>query len=210
MSYSLGELFMHGGLMMWPLLLCSIVVVAIIVERSKFFASLSRDTDQFLSEVHQALKRNRLQEALRLCDRSKGPMSRIVQAGLTHQGQAQEDIRQAVEEASVQELPQLERNLAPLATLAHTAPLLGLTGTVLGLIRCFHVMQVKAASLQPVGPGDLAQGVWEALIATLAGLMIAIPAIVAYNYFARRVQLTLWNMETAVGSLIKTITQPSQ
>lgn len=203
MTYSLGDLLVLGGPMMWPLLLCSVLAAAIIGDRCLSLARTQQHTRQLLSEVEGAVKRRKMGEALALCERARGPIAQIVRVALTKHGQPRDQIRQAIEDAGRREIPWLERHLAALGTIANVAPLLGLLGTTLGLVRCFHVMQVKAAALQPVGPADLAQGLWQALLTTSAGLAIAIPAIVTYNYFARRVQRTVWEMERAATDLLR-------
>jgi len=201
-TYSLAELVMLGGPVMWPLLLCSALAVAIMVERFIVLRRTHAGAQRFLDEVTGAVRRNKIAEALAFCEQAHGPIAQMVRAGLLRHGRAREDIRQAIEDAGHRELPRLERNLVPLGTIAHVAPLLGLLGTTLGLIRCFAVVQSRAAALQPVGPGDLAHGVWQALLATTAGLMVAIPAAVAYNYFVRRVQRVVWDMEAATADLL--------
>ncbi len=202
MTYSLLELMRLGGVMMWPLLLCSALAMAIIVERFLVLGRTRTRTTQFLDEVIAAVKRRKIAEALALCEHSKDPVAQMVRAGLQHHGQPREAIRQAVHDAGQRAVPQLERNLVALGTLAQVAPLFGLLGTALGLIRCFAVIQTKAAALQPVGPVDLAQGIWQALLTTTVGLAIAIPAIVAYNYFTRRVQRVVWDLEIATAELL--------
>lgn len=206
MTYSFLHLLMLGGPAMGPLVLCSIIAVAIIAERFVTLARAQMDTRRFLEEIAAIVKRNKVSEALTLCERTQGPIARLVRVGLLKQGRSREEIRQAIEEAGHREVPALECHLAALGTIAHIAPLLGLLGTTLGLIRCFHVIQAKALLAQPVGPGDVAQGIWQALLTTATGLLIAIPVIVAYNYFIRRVQYAVWEMETATHDVLGLLT----
>ena len=107
-----------------------------------------------------------------------------------------------VEEAAQLEIPRLEKHLPVLATIAHIAPLLGLLGTVTGMIRSFQVIQMKALALAPVNPGDLAGGIWEALLATVAGLAVAIPTYVAYNYLTSQVDNLVYDMERSATDLV--------
>lgn len=202
MTYSLGDLIRLGGPIMWPILGCSVLAVAIIVER---FLTLSRtrtQTARFLEDVAGAVKRNKVAEALALCERARGPVAAMVRNGLMKYGRPREEIRQAIEDAGRRETPNLERNLAALATIAQVAPLFGLLGTTIGLIRCFQILQAKTAAVQPVGLTDLGEGIWQALLTTAAGLAVAIPAFIAYNYFARRVQRTVSDMELASTELL--------
>ena len=202
MSYSVADLIALGGPVMWLLLLCAIITVAIIVERGVALGRADAHAHRLLEEISDAVRRNKVAEALAMCDRTRGPIARLIRVGLLKSGRPRDDVRHAIEDASAREIPDLERHLAALGTMAQVAPLLGLLGTTLGLIRCFHVLQVKAASLQPVGPSDVAAGFWQALLTTTAGLAIAIPAVIAYNYFARRIQRFLWSLEVATTDLL--------
>jgi len=112
-----------------------------------------------------------------------------------------------VEEAGLYEVPRLEKNMPALATVAHITPLLGLLGTVLGMVRCFQVIQDKATSLNPVSPGDLAGGIWQALLTTVAGLSVAIPTYVAYNYLINKVDGFVLDMEKSATDLINILTE---
>jgi biopolymer transport protein ExbB len=118
-------------------------------------------------------------------------------AGLTVKSGTPQEIVEAMEDAAHAELPELERHLRSLSTLAQVSTLLGLLGTVTGLVKAFQVIQTKAVGGSPVSPGDLAGGVWEALLTTVAGLVVAIPTILAYNYFAGRVGDVQFYLEKA-------------
>jgi biopolymer transport protein ExbB len=112
-----------------------------------------------------------------------------------------------MEDASLYEIPTLEKNLTALATVAHISPLLGLLGTVTGLVRCFQVIQLKSSSFTPVNPGDLAGGIWEALITTVAGLIIAIPMFVIYNYLVSRVNNFILEMERSATEVVNLLSE---
>ena len=157
------EFMQKGGPIMWPILLCSVVAFAIVIERLIVLRREQIDTKAFMDQVSKALKRNKIMEAIDLCERTKGPIANILNAGILKHDRARSEIREAIEDSSVHELPRLERNLPVLATIAHIAPLLGLLGTVTGMVSAFQVIESKASSLNPVNPGDLAGGIWEAL-----------------------------------------------
>lgn len=203
MTYTVADLFALGGPMMWPLLACSILTVAIILDRLVVLRGAGRQANHFLDDVRDAVKRRKVAEALAICDRTTSPLAAMVRMGLSRHEQGQEAVRHAIEEAGAREIPRLERHLTALGTIAHVAPLFGLLGTTLGLIRCFHVVQMKAVTLHPIGPGDLAQGLWQALLTTTTGLTIAIPAVLAYNYFTRRVQQQVWDLQSAATDLLQ-------
>ena len=120
---------------------------------------------------------------------------------------SKEDIKQAMDDASLYEIPLLEKNLTAIATIAHISPLLGLLGTVTGLVRCFQVIQSKTTTFAPVNPSDLAGGIWEALITTVAGLMVAIPMFVIYNYLVSKVNGFIIEMERRATELVNFLSE---
>ena len=196
------EFMQKGGPIMWPILLCSVIAFAIVIERLLRLRQEQIDTKSFMEQISKSLKRNKVMEALDLCDRTGGPIAAILKAGILKHDRSRTEIREAVEDASVHEVPRLERNLPVLATVAHVAPLLGLLGTVTGLVEAFQVIESKATALNPVNPGDLAGGIWEALLTTVFGLCVAIPTYVAYNYLVSRVDGFVLDMERSATDLL--------
>jgi biopolymer transport protein ExbB len=196
------EFMQKGGPIMWPILLCSVIAFAIVIERLVRLRQEQIDTKSFMGQISKSLKRNKVMEALDLCDRTGGPIAAILKAGILKHDRPRNEIREAIEDASVHELPRLERNLPVLATVAHVAPLLGLLGTVTGLVQAFQVIENKATVLNPINPGDLAGGIWEALLTTVFGLCVAIPTYVAYNYLVSRVDGFVLDMERSATDLI--------
>ena len=204
---SLWQVFLAGGPVMWPILLCSIFALAIILEKIWYLHKIKIDTQEFLSSILDKIKRHQIKEALEICDKTKSPISHILKAGILKYDRTREQIKEAIEDASLYEIPRLEKNLSVLATLAHISPLLGLLGTVTGMVRCFQTIQAKATSFHPVSPGDLAGGIWEALLTTVAGLIVAIPTFVAYNYLVNRINNFILDMEKASTELINFLTE---
>ena len=153
------EFMQKGGPIMWPIFLCSVIAFAIVIERLIRLRQEQIDTKVFMEQISKSLKRNKIMEALDLCERTGGPIANILKAGILKHDRPRNEIREAIEDASVHEVPRLERNLPVLATVAHVAPLLGLLGTVTGLVAAFQVIESKASALNPVNPGDLAGGV---------------------------------------------------
>jgi biopolymer transport protein ExbB len=204
---SLWQVFLAGGPVMWPILLCSIFALAIILEKIWYLHKIKIDTQEFLSSILDKIKRHQIKEALEICDKTKSPISHILKAGILKYDRTREQIKEAIEDASLYEIPRLEKNLSVLATLAHISPLLGLLGTVTGMVRCFQAIQAKATSFHPVSPGDLAGGIWEALLTTVAGLIVAIPTFVAYNYLVNRINNFILEMEKASTELVNFLTE---
>ncbi|RJP28212.1 MAG: MotA/TolQ/ExbB proton channel family protein [Candidatus Omnitrophota bacterium] len=203
---SLLQIFIAGGPVMWPIMLCSVFALAIIIEKFWHIHRVKIDTSQFLSSILDKIKRHEIREALEICDKTKSPVSHILKAGILKHDRPRPQIKEAIEDASLYEIPKLEKNLSTLATLAHISPLLGLLGTVTGMVRAFQVIQAKATTLHPVSPGDLAGGIWEALLTTVLGLMVAIPTFVAYNYLVSRINSFILEMEKAATELINFLT----
>ena len=201
------SLLKAGGPLMVPLLLCSFFAVAIIIEKLIFFASIRTNVHKLKEDIFGCIKNNKIKEALQMCDKSPSPVATILKAGIIRMGSSREDIRESMEDASLYEVPRLESRLSALATIAHISPLIGLLGTVTGMTVSFHTIQIRAASLNPVTPGDLAGGIGEALLTTVAGLMVAIPAFVAYNYFVNRINHATLEMERASTELLNYMTQ---
>ena len=196
------DFMQKGGPIMWPILLCSVIAFAIVIERLIRLRQEQIDTKAFMEQISKSLKRNKVMEALDLCDRTGGPIANILKAGILKHDRPRNEVREAIEDASIHEVPRLERNLPVLATVAHVAPLLGLLGTVTGLVKAFQVIESKATVLNPVNPGDLAGGIWEALLTTVFGLCVAIPTFVAFNYLVSRVDGFVLEMERSATDLM--------
>lgn len=196
-----------GGPIMIPILLCSVFALAIIIERFIYLQKAKIDTKKFMDDISTSLKRNRIMEAIDLCEQTPGPVANILKAGILKHDRTRHEIREAIEDRGLHEIPKLEKNIGLLATIAHISPLLGLLGTVTGMVRAFQIVQEKATTLHPVTPGDLAGGIWEALITTVAGLIVAIPALAAYNYFVSRVNNFILEIETSATDLINILSE---
>ena len=196
-----------GGPLMYPLLLCSFIALAIVIEKFFFFFRIHTNVRKLKENIFDDIKNNRIKEAIQRCDQSPAPVAKILKAGVIRMGSSREEIREGMEDASLFEIPRLESKMNALATIAHISPLIGLLGTVTGMTASFHTIQIQAASLNPVTPGDLAGGIGEALLTTVAGLVVAIPAFVAYNYFVNRINHTTLEMERAGTELLNYATQ---
>ncbi len=195
------EVINLGGPVMIPIVMCSVFSLAFIIERGYYFVTLhlGQDISRMFERLREAIEGRRWAEAHALCETWKGPLARVILAGLAAREGTPKEIDEAMDEAAHEELPAVEQHLRWLSTLAQVSTLLGLLGTVTGLVRAFQVIQAKTAGGTPVNPGDLAGGIWEALITTVAGLVVAIPTIIAYNYFAARVGEVQFQMEKAAA-----------
>jgi biopolymer transport protein ExbB len=191
-----------GGIIVYLIIAASIFALSSFLERLIRLKSFKINTDKFLIEIEKLVKDEKLKEAIALCDSYNSPITRIVKAGLSHVTISRDRMTARLEEAALLEFPLLEAQLGVLATVAHISPLLGLLGTVNGMIKAFQVIQEKASATGLATPADLAQGIWMALITTALGLAVAIPTVVAYNYIFHQVQGIKHDMEKAATKVL--------
>jgi len=197
----------EGGVLMIPIILCSMIALAVSIERVWHLYRARIDTNKFMDAITGSIKRNKIIQALELCDQTPGPIAHIVKAGVLKHDRGKSEIKEAIEDAGLHEVARLEKNLNILATVAHICPLLGLLGTVTGMMEAFQVIRDKAAIGSPVNPGDLAGGISTALITTAAGLAVAIVFYVTYNYLVSRVENIVLEMEQSATDLNTAISQ---
>ena len=201
------NLIEKGGLLMWPIIFCSVIALTVFIERMIHLHRSRIDTGRFLHAVREAVRDKGINAAISLCEETPGPIAAVLKAALEHAGAGKDEMKEAVEEISLYEEPRLGKNLAIISTIAHITPLMGLLGTVSGMIRAFMKIQEKAGL---ANPGELAQGIWEALITTAAGLVVAIPAYVAYNYLASRVESQVLDMERCSTDIINILSRRNE
>jgi biopolymer transport protein ExbB len=175
---SVTELFDRGGPVMWPLLGCSVLAVALIAERLMVYRRLRVAYAPLLSELRSRIEDGSLGQLVDRLGPSERPLHRVVVAYLRHRD-AQKTFRdQVVLREASQQVARYDRRLNWLGILTHATPLLGLLGTVAGLVGAFHQIELKGGQVQP---GDLASGIWSALLTTVCGLTIALPCLAAYH-----------------------------
>jgi biopolymer transport protein ExbB len=207
------RLFFQGGYAMYPLLILSVITVAIGIERVVYLRRARQDAGEFMEQIHGFLSRNALEEALKYCQSTVGPISRIIQAGLKNQTRSRPEVIRAIEDEGALEVAKLEKGILVLQTVSKIAPLIGLFGTVTGMIRSFQAMGGAGGE----NPRMVAAGIAEALVATAAGLIVAIPAYFLAFYFMNKVGKFLLDMQTssirfmdALGDLEKKIAERTQ
>ena len=189
---SLIQMFMASPTMI-VLGICSIVTVGFTVERLFYFHSSSHNTKAFMKTLSGKMKGGDLRSALDFAQRSKAPVGRVMVQGLTHMSRTRDELAQRLDTAIDLETVEMERNLGVLGTMSNIAPLLGLFGTVVGIIRAF-------ADIARTGSGGgavVAMGVSEALLTTAAGIIVAVIATVFFNVFVRRIRTRTAQLEDA-------------
>lgn len=204
------QIIQKGGILMWPIYVCSVLSIAIIIERFIYYVQIRANVPGLLKEIMDLVRRNRVKEAIERCETESKPVVNILKAALMNYDKPKEQIQESIEEVSLYEVPKLEKNLAPLATIAHISPLLGLLGTVYGMVKTFYTIEITTrTNPSTVNPSLLAGGIWEALLTTVLGLTVAIIAFVAYNYFVHKVNFLVLEMERAATELMNFLTQGS-
>jgi biopolymer transport protein ExbB len=143
------DIIQKGGPMVFIIMLLSVIAVAVTFERMYNLARARIDSNKFMDGITAVLKRNKIIEAIEMCNKTPGPIAHIIKAGILKHDRSKSEIKEAVEEAAQLEIPRMEKYISILATIAHIAPLLGLLGTVMGMIRAFQVIQEKALSASP-------------------------------------------------------------
>jgi biopolymer transport protein ExbB len=183
-----------GGLLMWPILICSIISIAVFAERLFYLHRATIHVGEFLQGLSNLIKRRNFAEALHESAGTPGPVARVIHAAILRHDSPRSELREIVQEAGQLEVPKLERFLGILATLAYLTPLLGLLGTVTGMIDAFGTL---ASSGGYATVTELSGGIYKSLLTTAAGLVVATPTFVGYSYLSSRVNALMHEMERA-------------
>ena len=186
------------------ILLAGAVAIVVFIERFLHCHRAQINSTEFLNGIRNVLRRDNVVEAVSICDATHGPVARLVKTAILNRDNGRDRVRESLEEAGLVEVPRLEEKLNLLATIAQLSPLLGLFGTVIGLMKTFD-------GIQSAGPtahaGDLSDGVWTALICCAAGLAVSVPAHAAYNYLVSRVNSIVLDMERAATEIVNIVTE---
>jgi len=201
------EYLIEGGYLMFPLMLCSVVAISVIIDRVRAFRLADSDTFRLRADVSHELEAGRIDEAIDACRRYRGPVAAVFLAGLAKfrrlaalgrdTTEIELNVAKTMEDYAPHVLESLEKRMNLLTLVGSIAPLLGMTGTVTGMIKAFNKMAAEGVS-----GGAVAAGISEALITTAAGLLIALPAVVAYNVMSKRVDRFNLEIEETIAELI--------
>ncbi|MCS7161826.1 MAG: MotA/TolQ/ExbB proton channel family protein [Bacteroidia bacterium] len=202
---TLLDFILMGGWSMAVLIILFAIGVYIFLERFLLIAKYDKDPATFMEQVKNAIRKGDVQRAEALCAANPTPFARMVGKGISRLGSPLPDIAAAVQNQGNLEILQLEKNIPYLATIAALSPMVGFLGTVTGLIQAF----MKIAQLQGnVNPAALADGIYEAMITTAAGLIVAIPMQFAYNFLVNRIQSFILKMEGASTAFLDVLQEP--
>ena len=194
----------NGGAVIWLLLACGLFAALVFFERLFNLHRAQIAADDFLKGVYNILNRDNTVEAATICEEAPGPVARLALAAVLHHDDALENIGRAIEDAGLEEIPRMERGLGWLATVARITPLIGLLGTVLGMM---DVLQAAHRAAPLVSMADLTGGLWAALSSTALSLVIAILVYAGYNLLVSRVESILLDMERSASALMNFMRQ---
>ncbi len=200
---ALVSLFLRGGPVMWPILLASVIAMAVAIERAFALRREKIVAPGTSNQVLRLVRDGRVAEAAEVCRHDGGPFARIALAGLEWWSHGTDTVKEAIEDAGRREAPGLMRGLGVIGTVASVSPLLGLLGTVTGMIKVFRTISLT-------GPGqgqELSAGIAEALLTTAFGLAVAIPALVVHNILASRAERLVLDIEGACHEIVRSAGQ---
>ena len=200
------EIFLKGGYVMWLILACSVLGLSVVIDRFLILRKAKINVPAFMVRLRGLIKKKDISGAVSVCMEEQSPIANIVRKGLKKYKYGHDRVKDAIENAGKQEIIIMEKGLTILATVAGIAPLLGFLGTVTGMITAFMTIEDLAGA---ANPSDLAGGIWEALLTTASGLIVGIPALAFYNYFANRVKRLVGDMETVANDVVDTIQDSS-
>lgn len=207
-SLFFADLFNYGP--NWNMILiiivgCSIVGFTIFIERLVHLHKSEIDTNKFIITIRQVIKEGNFANAVHICEQTGGSISEIIKAGILKHHRGKEQIESAMEIAGLIEIARLEKNAKILSILAHVSPLIGLLGTVIGFIQAFAEMRLSG--LVDISATRIGEAMEYALVTTAAGLVVAIPCILAYNYIVSRVEGFVLEIQTSSAEIVDLLTE---
>ncbi len=193
----------------WNLILivigaCSVLGVAIFIERLWHLNKSEADINTLILDLRKAINDGNIVEAVQICETTGGTVANIVKSGIAKHNRQKEDIENAMEIAALVEVAQLEKNAKILSVIAYVCPLIGLLGTVLGFIQAFAEMRMSG--LVDISATRIGEAMEYALVTTAAGLVVAIPAVIAYNYLVSRIDTFVLEIQTTAAEIVDILT----
>jgi biopolymer transport protein ExbB len=202
-SLILADMFHYNS--NWNIILivilgCSVIAVTIFIERLLHLRRSEIDTNKLIINLRQSIQEGNIIEAIQLCENTGGTIANIIKAGLIKHNRSQEQIENAMEMSGLIEISQLERNAKILSIIAYVTPLIGLLGTVLGFIQAFGEMRLSG--LVDMSATRIGEAMEYALVTTAAGLVVAIPSVIAYNYIVSRIEGFILEIQTSSSEIV--------
>ncbi|MEA2081446.1 MAG: MotA/TolQ/ExbB proton channel family protein [Elusimicrobiota bacterium] len=188
-----------GGPVMFLLAVLSVVAIAIIINRLRFYKTCGIDAQPLINGVLKYIRAGSPESAVSLCEEKSGPLAAVIKSGLSYYSDGPEIMEEAFQSQELREMPLLENHLSTLSTIASVSTLVGFTGTVTGMITAFNNIAQKGAS----SPAIVASGISQALLTTAAGLLIAVPTVIFVRYFENRVDGFVNEIDFATHELVR-------
>ena len=204
-TMGLGELFLAGGWLMWPLLALGGVGIFIFFERFWAIRKASQVDINFINRIRDYIYEGKISSATQLCKSTDTPIARMIEKGIERIGRPLNDVNTSIENVANLEVSKLESGLPFLATIAGGAPMLGFLGTVIGMVQAFMDMSQAGGT---VDMSLLASGMYVAMITTVGGLLVGVPAYFGYNYLVTRIEKLVFQMEANSIAFMDILNQP--
>ncbi|MDE7346642.1 MAG: MotA/TolQ/ExbB proton channel family protein [Muribaculaceae bacterium] len=205
-TLSLWSLVIDGGYIMIPLALMLIVSIYIFVERCIAISRASKEDSSFMGRIRDYVHEGDLESALQLCKKTDTPYARLIQKGVTRIGRPMQDVLVAIENTGNIEVAKLGKGFTWLSTTAAGAPMLGFLGTVTGMIEAFYALAMAGTGANII---VLSSGIYQALVTTVAGLVVGIIALFAYNFLVSRVNRVMTGLETKTMEFMDLLNEPA-
>lgn len=203
---SIWDLAVKGGVIMIPIALMSVIAVYIFIERYMVIGRASREEHNFMNNIRDFIHNGRIDSALSLCKNTQTPIARMVEKGIIRIGKPLNDISTAIENVGKLEVAKLEKTMATLATIAGAAPMLGFLGTVTGMVEAFYDMSMAGNNIDIA---LLSGGIYQAMITTVAGLIVGILGYICYNVLVARVEKVVFVMEARATEFMDLLHEPA-
>lgn len=204
-SISMWSLVMAGGPLMIPLAICSVIAIYIFVERVLTVNKANVNSDVFMGRIKELVQKGDINGAKMVCAQHDTPIARMIEKGVSRIGSPLKTIEASIENVGKIEVFRLEKNLSVMATIAGAAPMIGFLGTVIGMVRAFIAIAQEEGA---VSPKLLADGIYTAMVTTVAGLVVGIIAYLGYNYLVTRVSKVIHKMEYSSIEFIDLLQEP--
>ncbi|MBN3036327.1 MAG: MotA/TolQ/ExbB proton channel family protein [Bacteroidales bacterium] len=206
MTMSLWELTMKGGWILAILAILSIIAIYIFIERFLVINRNSRDDKGFMNNIRDFIINGQISPAITLCRNNPSPIARMIEKGLSRLGKPLNDINTAIENVGKLEVSRLEKNIATLASISGVAPMLGFLGTVIGMIRAFYDMSMAGNNIDIA---LLSTGIYQAMVTTVAGLIVGIIAYMCYNVLVARIEKLVFILEARATEFMDVLHEPA-
>lgn len=205
LKLSFWEMALKGGWIMIPIAILSVVAVYIFFERFFAIKKASQTDFNFMNKIKDYIHDDKLESALALCQSTNSPVARMIEKGLQRIGRPLNDINAAIENVGNLEITKLETNLPTLATVSGAAPMIGFLGTVMGMIKAFYSMSNAGNNIDV---SRLADGIYTAMVTTVAGLIVGILAYLAYNILVAKVEKVVFQLEANTSEFMDLLNEP--